>query len=132
MYKLPHVPRSPLAGGALMLCVSLAGRGARATAQAQPGACAGSRADVATLTDPNAGAIDTGQIIGVHVSALAAFPLPEALPEASRFDPYETTIYRTVGQLVSAQFGPNQDINVVVADPDSNATISVVFPDASS
>ena len=92
--------------------------------------CSGPRADVQTLTDPNVSDIDWTQIIGVHVSSLAAFPLPDQLPARSRFNPYETTVYRAAVQLVSASLGPNQEIDVVVADPDGGQTVTVVLPDA--
>ncbi|HTE83694.1 MAG TPA: hypothetical protein VK821_03105 [Dehalococcoidia bacterium] len=117
----------PLAA-ALLLTARLAMPPATA-AVAQSGTCGAVRADVMTLTDPSAADIDTTQIIGVHVSALAAFPLPDQLPEHSRFDPYETTVYRTAGQLMKAQLAPNQEIDLVIMDPDSDRTITVVFPD---
>jgi hypothetical protein len=96
----------------------------------QGGACQGRREDIMTLTDPNIADIDPTQIIGVHASALASFPLPADLPDESRFDPYETTIYTTAGNLVSAALAPDQSIELVLADPDTNLSITVVFPDA--
>jgi hypothetical protein len=92
--------------------------------------CQGHREDIMTLTDPNTPDIDPTQIIGVHASALASFPLPADLPDEARFNPYETTIYTTAGNLISATLGPNQEIAVVLADPDTNLSITVVFPDA--
>jgi hypothetical protein len=99
-------------------------------AQQQSGACQGRRADIMTLTDPNTADIDPSQIIGVHASALASFPLPADLPDEARFDPYETTIYTTLGNLVSASMQPDQSIALVLADPDTNFSITVVLPDA--
>jgi len=113
----------------VLLLQQLLGRMPAVVAQSQNAACAAERADVRTLADPSASAIDETQIIGAHISTLAAFPLPESLPEKSRFDPYETTVYRTAGDLVSAKLGSNQEIDVVIADPDGKQTITIVFPD---
>jgi hypothetical protein len=82
-----------------------------------------------TLTDPSAADIDTSQIIGVHVAALASFPLPDGLPDNSRFDPYETTVYRTSGALLKERLQPNGEIDVVIADPEVDLSIIAVFPD---
>lgn len=96
----------------------------------QSASCGTDRPDVGTLTDPNVGDIDTSGVIGVHVSTLAAFPIPDQLPADARFNPYETTVYIAEGELVRAQLEPNQDIDVVLQDPDTNDLITVVFPDA--
>jgi hypothetical protein len=115
---------------ATMLAIAFFAGAPRAVAQNQTPSCQGRRADVMTLTDPNIAAIDPTQIIGVHPSALASFPLPADLPDEARFDPYETTVYTTMGNLVSATLAPNQAIALVIADPDTNLSITVVFPDA--
>lgn len=114
------------AAAALLIAIQIA-RAPGAVVRSQSGDCGLARM---TLTDPTAADIDTSQIIGVHVSALASFPLPDGLPDNARFDPYETTVYRTSGQLISAQLQSDQEIDLVIADPDTDLSITAVFPDA--
>ena len=125
----PTVMRLGLIATVLVLLAAVEVREAPIV-RAQAAPCSGPRADVQTLTDKDVSDIDGTQIIGVRVSALAQFPLPDQLPDRSRFNPYETTIYRTGAQLVRAHLGPNQEIELVVADPDTAQTITAVFPDA--
>jgi hypothetical protein len=92
--------------------------------------CGGDRADVQTLTDPNAGDLDTAQLIGVNLSTLASLPIPEGLAPGTRYNPYETTIWATRGQLTQAALDPDGAIDVTLSDPDSGDTLTAVFPDA--
>jgi hypothetical protein len=92
--------------------------------------CGSDRPDVQTLTDPNAGDIDTNQLVGINLSTLAALPIPEGLAADTRFNPYETTVWATVGDLVQAQLDASGAIDVTLRDPASGDTLTAVFPDA--
>jgi hypothetical protein len=111
------------------LAVMLLRLGATAPALAQTG-CGADRPDVQTLTDANAGDIDTNQLIGVNLSTLASLPIPEGVAAGTRYNPYETTVWETLGQLVQAQLDPSGAIDVTLSDPEGGDTITVVFPDA--
>src|SRR5438105_11301165 len=76
------------------------------SARAQQAGCGGDRWDVKTLADAKATNIDLTQVIGVNISTLAAIPPPDPLPDNSRSDPYETTIYTTRGNVVEARLQP--------------------------
>lgn len=99
-------------------------------ARAQQAGCGGDRWDVKTLTDAKASNIDLTQVIGVNISTLAAIPPPDPLPDNSRFDPYETTIYSIRGNVVEARLQPDHDIVLVLQDPNTGDTMTVNFPDA--
>jgi hypothetical protein len=116
--------------GSVLLAVALAGFGSGQLARAGGAGCGTDRPDVGTLTDANAGSVDTSQIIGAHISTLAAVPIPDDLPANARFNPYETTVWSTIGNLVKAQIGPGQAIDVTLADPTTGDTFMAVFPDA--
>jgi hypothetical protein len=98
--------------------------------RAQQSGCTGSRWDVKTLTDADVGDVDLTRVIGVNISTLAAIPPPDPLPDNSRFDPYETTIYTVTGNVINARLQPDHDIVLVLQDANTGDTMSVNFPDA--
>jgi hypothetical protein len=94
--------------------------------------CAANRADVMTLSDSEAHIIDSGAVLGVRISSLAAFPQPDELPGVDpRFDPYETNIWVTAGKLIKAQTDSSGTITAVVQDFETTDAITIVFPDPS-
>ncbi len=113
---------------AAVLAVLLLRSGANAPAAALSN-CGTDRPDVQTLTDTNAGDVDTGPLIGVNLSTLASVPIPNGLASGTRYNPYETTVWATVGQLVQAQLEANGAIDLTLIDPDSGDTLLAVFPD---
>jgi hypothetical protein len=117
-----------LALAALLALAPHASSGGRVRAQTPD--CGTDRQDVETLSDPDVSSIDLTQIIGVNISTLAALPPPDPLPTDSRFNPYETTVYSTTGDLIQAQMQPDQDIVVEMEDPTTGDTMTVAIPDA--
>jgi hypothetical protein len=89
-----------------------------------PAACRVDRGALRTLSDTAAARVRPTVTV-TTVSSLAALPRPGSV--AGRASGAERTRYRLRGRLVSATVGPAAELRVVLADPDGEATIAVVF-----
>jgi hypothetical protein len=89
-------------------------------------ACGTERWPVKTLTDSDAGSVRFTPKSS-SVKALRALKRPSSLKR--RTAPVETTTYRIKTQLVSFKFEEDEDIHLVVAQPDNRKkTMIVEFP----
>jgi hypothetical protein len=125
-------PAGPFRAYAPMLAGDDAGPGltpSSSTPSSTPmgGGCASSRVLVKTLADPGAASIDR-EPAAQSIPALRALLRPAISSDTSRIAPVETTVYSVNVLLASLRQTPDKELQLLVADPGSNATMVVSFP----
>ena len=99
-----------------VLCVVLLASGSCAGGDVDPGArCGVERWAVKTLSDRDAPRVNLTPV-PASVSALRALSPPAQLP-ATRIGPVEFTVYSLEAQVVEFKLEDDQDIHLVIADP---------------
>jgi hypothetical protein len=99
-----------------------------ATASPQRASCGVERWNVKTLTDRPARTIDLRRVEKTTVWLLRQLPRPSSLP-SHRLGGPERTVYRVRADLVAAKLEEDEDIHLVIADPEQGAQMIVEFPD---
>jgi hypothetical protein len=97
--------------------------------RAAPPRCGGDRWPVKTLTDLDRDRVSL-KPVPTSIRTLTAIQIPDVpYPANRRLAPQELTTYTIRGQLVSRFIEADQDVHLVLADPDvANATMIVEVP----
>lgn len=91
-------------------------------------ACGTSRWTVKTGSDPDAGLISATSPTATSVAELAARPRPASVPDGSRVQPTETTVFRVPATLTGYRRTADQDYLLVIAEAGRTMTAHVPDP----
>ncbi len=91
-----------------------------------PTACGDERWSVKTGTDPDAALVNTSVSTPTTISALAALPPPDNLPDNNRLKPTETTVFTINATITQYKLETDSDYHVVIADSAGNTMIAEI------
>lgn len=90
--------------------------------------CGGTRWTVKTGADPDAASIDAGSPTATTIASLASLVPPDPLPDGTRVQPTETTVFRLAASLTGYQHTDDQDYLLVLTDGGQTMTAHVPDP----
>jgi hypothetical protein len=110
----------------LTLAILLLFSGVSPAAQPDPGPCGKERWPVKTLSDQDRGRVDL-RPVPATIRELIAIKIHEIpYPDNARMGPEELRTYRIKGRLVEVRHEGDQDLHLILADPDDTSVTMVV------
>jgi hypothetical protein len=96
------------------------------TSWAQSTPCGTERWPVKTFSDKDWQRVSL-EPVATTIHELAALPMPEVLyPQDRRMAPHELKTYVVRGRIVATKFEADQDLHIVLQDPDDGRTTMIV------
>lgn len=114
----------------LVALLLLFGTGVWPMSSSLAAACGTERWSVKTGVDPDAAKVDTNAVSATTVAAMIQLSPPTHLPENSRIQPTETTVWTISATLVGYKLETDSDYHLVISDA-QNQTMIVEIPSPS-